>query len=444
MVVSGTGTPNWLKLLIQNSVAPMGTLLLVTLVYRQTNSFMWAMVTLVVGGIVSVVIAMATEFFKAVWDKLKDRWSGPVADWIDAKIVHRVSGYHKRYLQHLIYLHRDFDVKGLSTQGIYTLELENVFVELSVDPKSMHHVSTDPIQEIPEELQEGSHTIWDFLKAETLRQQSLAVIGAPGCGKTTLLKHMALALSGNGKKPLQKLPILLFLRDHAAAIAKDGDLSLGQAVRDHLAKWEMDAPPGWIAAQLRKGGCLVMLDGLDEVADLKTRKAVVTWVEKQMKIQAQNQFVITSRPFGYRSNPLSGVTVLELRPFNRTQVEKFVHNWYLANDLMSAQKDDPGVRMKAKTGANELLQRLQTIPALTELAVNPLLLTMIATVHRYRSSLPGRRVELYAEICEVSLGKRQQARGLELVLTPAKKRRVLEPLAFEMMFREIREIGIDE
>ena len=74
--------------------------------------------------------------------------------------------------------------------------------------------------------------------------------------------------------------------------------------------------------------------------------------------------------------------------------------------------------------------------------MNPLLLTLIATVHRYRSQLPGRRVELYAEICDVFLGKRQQAKDLELDLTPAQKVRVLRVLAYEMMCREVREIKV--
>ena len=120
------------------------------------------------------------------------------------------------------------------------------------------------------------------------------------------------------------------------------------------------------------------------------------------------------RALGYRDNPLSGVNVLDVRPFNSEQVTSFVQRWYVANEIKAQQRDDPGVRKDARTGARDLLDRLHGAPALSDLAVNPLLLTMIATVHRYRSSLPGRRVELYAEICEVSLGKRQQSRGIRL------------------------------
>jgi predicted NACHT family NTPase len=87
--------------------------------------------------------------------------------------------------------------------------------------------------------------------------------------------------------------------------------------------------------------------------------------------------------------------------------------------------------MQARQQADDLLRRIVRTPALLALAVNPLLLTMITTVHRYRSSLPGRRVELYAEICEVFLGKRQQSRGIEIDMTPAQKQSVLQPLAYK-------------
>src|SRR6202035_5809378 len=125
-------------------------------------------------------------------------------------------------------------------------------------------------------------------------------------------------------------------------------------------------------------------------------------------------------------------------------IRLFIHNWYQANERMSSKSSDPGVRMKADEGAEDLLQRLRNTPALLALAVNPLLLTMIATVHRYRSSLPGKRVELYAEICDVFLGKRQQARGVVLELTAAQQQRVLQPLAYYLMEKGIREIPLAE
>ena len=239
-----------------------------------------------------------------------------------------------------------------------------------------------------------------------MRGRHITILGPPGGGKTTLLKHITLSLSSNKKKArgisqLDKVPILLFLRDHATEITKNREYSLVDAIQSRLSIWEADIPQDWFIEALQQGQCLVMLDGLDEVADQSMRQDVVMWAQRQMKKYGENRFIVTSRPFGYYGNPLNDVTVLEVRPFSLSQVKEFVHNWYLANELMTAQRDDPGVQMEARDGSEDLLERLNQVPVLLEMAVNPLLLTMIATVHRYRSSLPGRRVELYSEICEV-------------------------------------------
>jgi len=377
------------------------------------------------------IVVLAFGFVTKIWQKLESKWVDRIAEALDAWALELFSNYQKRYLKHVFYQHRAFDVKGLTTQGTYTLELEQVFVELSVEPQPIHLTSADPIH-VPEELRHGSHNLWAYLKSGPIADQNFAIIGPPGSGKTTLLKHMALTLTD--RRPAggwDKLPILLFIRDHAKAISDDPGLTLAQAARDSLTRSEGPTPPPeWFERQLEHGHCLIMLDGLDEIADPVARQKVVTWVEQKMQAHGRNRFVLTSRPFGYRSNPLSGVTVLGVQPFISEQVKRFVHNWYTANEIKSFQKDDSGVRLVARQGAEDLLKRLGKAPALTALAVNPLLLTMIANVHRYRSSLPGRRVELYSEICEVFLGKRQQARGLTLDLTPAQKQSVLQPLAY--------------
>ena len=364
--------------------------------------------------------------------------------------------FSREYRTYLLMRHRDFDVKGLTTQGIYALELERVFVDLGLGfetqrrPKALSSsfrveggTLSNPVRTATNS-KKGRYDLWAFLTAKKMQGRNFVIIGPPGSGKTTLLKYATLVLAAQKPSPkglrVEKLPILLFLRDHAAAIAQNPNLTLEEAVQGKLMQWGLQRPSGWFEQKLQKGECLVLLDGLDEVADAEVRKLVVAWVQRQMEQYAPNRFIMSSRPFGYRSNPLPDVTVLEVRPFSIQQVQKFVHNWYLANEIMAAQRDDPGVRMKAQEGAEDLITRLRQVSNLLEMAVNPLLLTMIATVHRYRSSLPGRRVELYAEICEVFLGKRQQAKGLAEELTPAQKQRVLQPLAYHMLYHNEREI----
>jgi hypothetical protein len=386
-------------------------------------------------------------FIAQIGQRLGTRWADAAADLIDTRVQgffpkHR---YQKRYFQHLIYQHRWFDIKGLTTQGPYDLELEQVFVELRVAAQAPHQLSPNPIP-IPEAFRDKSFTIEAYSQSQAGVAQNLAIVGPPGSGKTTLLKNIALTLAKKRKRRLfahvpWQIPVVLFLRDHAPAIKDNANYAFAQAIHDGLNRQKGPAaPPGWFEHRLENGRCFILLDGLDEVADPGLRKRVGTWVEQQMRAYGANRFIITSRPFGYRSNPLSGVTVLEVRPFSAEQVRRFVHNWYLADKIKSAQRDDHGVRADAKRGAEDLLRRLNNTPALADLSANPLLLTMIATVHRYRSTLPGRRVELYAEICEVFLGRRQQARGIESDLSSAQKQSVLQVLAYKLMCQKLREL----
>jgi len=416
------------------------------LLYQYSSSLNFAIISTVIYEIVVLIIGFLTR----LWQRLELKWVTRVSNWLDLTLQTIFSSYRRRYLEYIIYQHRSFDVKGLSTQGPYNLELEGVYVQLNVDPTSAHGVSANPLQNLPDNLRSGSHTIWQYISSENTQRHNYAVLGAPGSGKTTLLKHMALTLAAPAQRRRKlnvpnQLPILLFLRDHAKAIKENSSISLAQLIRDQFENRQAPIPPvGWLEAQLDRGKCLIMLDGLDEVADPLTRKQVTLWVEQSMVAYGKNRFVITSRPFGYKSNQLSNVTVLQIKPFSVEQQEKFIQNWYLANEIMSYQKDDPGVREDARRGAIDLIRRLRSTSVLSDLAVNPLLLTMIATVHRYRSALPGRRVELYSEIIEVFLGKREQALGIRLDMTPAQKIRVLRQLAYAMMEKEIRIIDRDD
>ncbi|NER29645.1 MAG: hypothetical protein F6J89_19010 [Symploca sp. SIO1C4] len=69
---------------------------------------------------------------------------------------------------------------------------------------------------------------------------------------------------------------------------------------------------------------------------------------------------------------------------------------------------------------------------------------MIATVHDNRGALPGSRLELYEEICEVLLVRRQEDKGIadQIQLNAAQKQSVLQVLALELMIRKTREFTL--
>ncbi|HEY9622521.1 MAG TPA: NACHT domain-containing protein, partial [Crinalium sp.] len=372
-----------------------------------------------------------------------------IADWIISNLEilwwELTSRFHRSYYQNLIYAYRDYETQGLKTRGPFTLDLEKVFVPLRVAPESVDHIPSALVP--PRDLGE-SRQIWDFLSAIATQPtfRRMVVIAPPGLGKTTLLEHLTLTYAKNDQRRYQRkaptlIPVLIYLREVREAIASDQPPELPDLIQRQDLVYKLNPPPNWFLTKLKQGKCLVMLDGLDEVADATQRQKVSQWVDQQIKDYPGNTFILTSRPFGYRSAPLAEAgIILEVQPFTLKQMEQFIQNWYLQTEVMSRLgKEDATARSAARQQANDLISRIEYVPSLAAMAVNPLLLTMIATVHRYRGTLPGRRVELYAEICDVLLGPRQDAKGIADMLTATQKKSVLQVLALKAMQRKTRE-----
>nr|WP_225954096.1 NACHT domain-containing protein [Kibdelosporangium phytohabitans] len=260
-------------------------------------------------------------------------------------------------------------------------------------------------------------------------------MGAPGSGKTTLLRHSARRVFASKHR---NVPILLYLRDHVAEIARNPDVSVATLTANTLGDLGKTEPSGWFTQKLTDGACVVLLDGLDEVARKQDRQLVADWVGKQINHFPRNDFVLTSRPHGYRATPVNGATVLRVQSFTDEQVRAFVRGWYVA--IERHINPDAPVH-KAEAEAEDLLGRLHDAPALTDLTVNPLLLTMIANVHKYRKALPGSRVELYSEICQVMLWRRQEVKKLPLDISGDKKATLLAALAYTMMQDRVRDLS---
>lgn len=355
------------------------------------------------------------------------------------------SQFQSKYYKRLVYVCRDFQTQGLDKDRI--LKLHKVFVPLRIVSKDAVQVSPHLIQFHESAADEtGQREIGDFLAAMQTDPASrrIAILGAPGSGKTTLLRYLTLSYATNDYRRLHPnapklIPVLLYLRDVYLEIVKDQPPTLAELITTQVTRLQpsdpLQPPPGWFADKLRQNQCLVMLDGLDEVANEPQRQQVSHWVDQQMQDYPDTAFILTSRPFGYQNAQLEqAVTVLEVRPFTLEQMQQFIHNWYLETEVISrAGQEDLGVREEAGQQAEDLIDRVRNSPPLAAMALNPLLLTMIAVVHRRGSALPGKRVDLYKEICQVLLEKRQQAKRIPDPLSAAQKQTVLQRLALWLM-----------
>jgi predicted NACHT family NTPase len=404
------------------------------------GSPVWSVAVLVICWLVLA----AVRFVGLVGSAVGKRWVPSVAEACDRTVSAVLLSYRSKYLDQLGRGVRDIDLLGVATQGEYTLRLRQVYVELSVLPRALHETSGEPFVG-KMGISAERRTLASFLGGA--EPGVFAVIGGPGSGKTTLLRRTALELCQRRVRT-RALPVLLYLRDHVDAIVRAADAGPTLASVGSSVTWMPGTVPAdWLERRLHRGRCLVMLDGLDEVAIEGDRQKVVAWVRRQIERYPKNDYVITSRPYGYLANPLSKANVLQVRRFTGEQISQFIQDWYYAIECRSTGDSGDKVRLQSKIKAGDLLSRVRGQPALYDLAANPLLLTMIANVHRYRGALPGSRAALYGEMCEVLLHRRQEAKGLSAVgtgLRGEQKERVVRELALHMMVKKIRDIPADQ
>ena len=107
--------------------------------------------------------------------------------------------------------------------------------------------------------------------------------------------------------------------------------------------------------------------------------------------------LLTSRIYGYRAAPLSvnlpHITVLD---FRREEIETFARQWCRAMAAWDAEGYElPQTELVAQAEERRLLEDIRSNPSVERLAVNPLLLTMLALLRRQVGGLPQRRIELY-------------------------------------------------
>lgn len=375
----------------------------------------------------------------------------------------------QKYLDHLITAHQRLRLQGIraGSQPL-SIDLEKVYVSLTAMDKSG---------------QGGTLTIPDALN----RHKRLVIIGDPGSGKTTLLAYLALTYARtlrDGADTVQTrlqlnetkhLPILLPLRDlgrHLLAAhkdsSKDGAAILLNYLREYYQAQTIHLPEDFFANALEQGRAVLLLDGMDEVAEKSLRQRVARLIEKfvqrygqeeieddkgEKQIILKNRFIVTSREVGYEGAARIGENfgLAKVRDFNRDEVRAFVRDWTRAVETTLAGNESPELLRLAEEQASKLVAAIEGNTRVSELAVNPLLLTVIALVHRYRATLPDRRSELYEEAIEVLLGHWDEAKGLETEVTlggraldSGDRRSLLEPVAFWMHEQRVREIELDQ
>ncbi len=205
------------------------------------------------------------------------------------------------------------------------------------------------------------------------------ILGKPGAGKTTFLKHLAIGCISGGFQS-EYLPVFVTLKDFAEAKGKPDLLEYiidpsptpprsgeglssdspfpgregGRGVRSSIPMREI----------LDRGRALILLDGLDEVREADSSR-VLQQIRQFSQHFSQNQFIITCR---------IAAREYTFETFTEVEIADFSGKWFCS-------KNDP---IKAEL----FLQRLEEDEPIRELATSPLLLTLLCLVFEDSGSFP--------------------------------------------------------
>ncbi|MBC8115158.1 MAG: NACHT domain-containing protein [Candidatus Saccharimonas sp.] len=283
----------------------------------------------------------------------------------------------------------------------------------------------------------------------------VVILGDPGGGKTTLLRWLATGFlmrhtqdadfaklpDVKSLPPQNWLPVLVRCRDLDKTKIATQQITIDDVLRQMLCKLELRSTDvetlvTLFRKLLERGEVLLLLDGLDEIADPQLRTQFCSWIET-VAAQFPSPLVATSRIVGYREmkRRLRGgfehATLADLGPADK---DEFIRRWCEVTILDRARRE---------TEVEKLTQAVhgRQSDRIERLTGNPMLLTTLALVQRKVGKLPSKRHKLYWEAVGVLLNWRAD---VDEPLDPDEALPQLEYVAYAMCDRGVQRLRRDE
>ncbi|HEX7132928.1 MAG TPA: NACHT domain-containing protein, partial [Iamia sp.] len=300
---------------------------------------------------------------------------------------------------------------GLPTDeglGGRTFRLEDAYVELQLAPAkgARSAVRMVKARQLGGEESPGEDAVGDPGDALPLGPvlqsfSRVAVLGPPGAGKSTLLKRIALAHSGRGGLAVDDgyeadtRLVVVYMKCRLLEAPSMGVIEMILDAMDPEGVSNRDAMLQLLANALTGDGVLLLVDGLDEIADERHRAAFAASLQSFLLGHPKVRCVVTSREAGFRlvAGPITTVCEpFSLRPLSDRAITDLVERWF---HLTIGESEE------SKALSRRVNEEIRLSLPVRRLATNPLLLTALLLVRRWAGSLPPQRTVLYDRAIDV-------------------------------------------
>jgi formylglycine-generating enzyme required for sulfatase activity len=250
---------------------------------------------------------------------------------------------------------------------------------------------------------------------DALTHRRLVIVGDPGAGKTTFLRHIAyLWTSALLDAHADGLLFPIFIRiselvEHIRHYREQADRPSAQDspawlidflnTRNNDLNWGLHRE--FFREKLANGSSILLLDGLDEAPGQSERDFVTRLFENAIAAYRQCRFVVTTRPLAFSG--LAGFETVQIEPLEPPAIEKFLEHW--SRGLF------PENAASANRHLGELREALRARVEIRRMARNPVMLTALAVVHWNERRLPEQRADLYESIVTWLARAREKRQG---------------------------------